>query len=91
MDDLRLDRTGRTRVEHRPDLLGGVTVVHAVGRRGGEPGPGRAVPGRGHRLAGGAGPEVPLVAVPYFAWANRGIGPMRVWLPEASPASLPTA
>jgi DUF1680 family protein len=31
------------------------------------------------------------VAVPYFAWANRGIGAMRVWLPEASPASLPTA
>jgi DUF1680 family protein len=24
-----------------------------------------------------------LTAVPYFAWANRGIGPMRVWLPVA--------
>jgi uncharacterized protein len=27
--------------------------------------------------------ETPLVAVPYFAWANRGAGPMRVWLREA--------
>jgi DUF1680 family protein len=23
----------------------------------------------------------PLTAIPYFAWANRGPGPMRVWLP----------
>src|SRR5699024_5077096 len=23
-------------------------------------------------------------AIPYFAWANRGAGPMRVWLPEIS-------
>lgn len=23
-------------------------------------------------------------AIPYFAWANRGTGPMRVWLPEIS-------
>jgi DUF1680 family protein len=23
-----------------------------------------------------------LVAVPYYAWGNRGIGPMRVWIPE---------
>lgn len=24
---------------------------------------------------------LPLTAVPYFAWANRGVGAMRVWLP----------
>jgi hypothetical protein len=34
---------------------------------------------------GGAGRETTLVAVPYFAWANRGHGAMRVWLP-LSPA-----
>jgi len=27
---------------------------------------------------------VKITAVPYFAWANRGIGPMRVWLPRLS-------
>lgn len=26
---------------------------------------------------------VTLTAIPYFAWANRGVGPMRVWLPTA--------
>ena len=91
VDTLRLDRTGWTRVERRPDLLGGVTVVHAVGRRSGSPDPGG--PYRDAAMTGPAatGPEVPIVAVPYFAWANRGVGAMRVWLPEASPASLPTA
>lgn len=27
-----------------------------------------------------------VTAVPYFLWANRGAGPMRVWLPEAKRA-----
>ncbi len=26
-------------------------------------------------------------AVPYFAWDNRGVGPMRVWIPLASPTT----
>ena len=26
---------------------------------------------------------VPLLAIPYFAWANRGSGAMRVWIPDA--------
>ncbi len=30
-----------------------------------------------------AGPPVTAVAVPYYAWANRGPAPMRVWLPLA--------
>jgi DUF1680 family protein len=27
--------------------------------------------------------EVVATAVPYFEWANRGVGPMRVWIPRA--------
>jgi DUF1680 family protein len=27
--------------------------------------------------------SIPLLAVPYFAWANRGPGEMAVWLPES--------
>jgi len=47
-----------------------------------------AVPdGWGYRELGegspGAGAGVLLAAVPYFAWANRGYGAMRVWLPLA--------
>ncbi|MGB5391202.1 MAG: beta-L-arabinofuranosidase domain-containing protein, partial [Thermoanaerobaculia bacterium] len=30
-----------------------------------------------------AGREVPLTAIPYFAWANRGDGEMVVWMREA--------
>jgi hypothetical protein len=26
--------------------------------------------------------EVKLMAVPYYAWANRGPGTMRVWIPR---------
>jgi hypothetical protein len=30
-----------------------------------------------------AGTPVELAAIPYFGWANRGVGGMRVWIPEA--------
>lgn len=31
----------------------------------------------------GTGRELTVDAVPYFAWDNRGVGPMRVWIPLA--------
>jgi DUF1680 family protein len=33
--------------------------------------------------AEGAGRTVSLTAIPYYAWGNRGIRSMRVWLPKA--------
>jgi hypothetical protein len=36
-------------------------------------------------VAGRAARAVELTAVPYFAWANRDPGPMRVWVPVAPP------
>jgi hypothetical protein len=81
VDDLHLDATGTATAEHHPDLLEGVTVVRARGRAG--PHSGAAWPYGADAGAGDAGNEVPVTAVPYFAWANRGIGPMRVWLPRA--------
>jgi hypothetical protein len=33
------------------------------------------------------GTQLELVAVPYCLWANRDVGPMRVWLPLASTAA----
>ena len=57
--------------EFRGDLLGGVEVVtgkvQAMARA--SDGQLRAQP---HQL----------VAIPYFAWANRGMGEMEVWLPR---------
>jgi uncharacterized protein len=65
---------------HRENLLDGVTVLTARGKAG-----------NGHRpgwpftpeAQDATGDEVEVVAVPYYAWANREIGAMRVWLPRA--------
>jgi DUF1680 family protein len=87
LDDVVLDpRTPHTEAR-RPGHLGGVTTVTAVGRR-------RALPEAGWWPYSDAvlpttacGPEQPppapleLTAIPYYAWANRTDGPMRVWIP----------
>jgi len=61
--NLLLPKEAVLRTEHRPDLLGGVTVI------------------RGEALAGGE-TAVDFTAIPYYAWENRGIGEMAVWLAE---------
>ena len=63
---LTLPAAASLRAEHRPDLLGGVTVLTS-----------------GHSASPTTGATPPLVAIPYYAWSNRGIGAMRVWLPTA--------
>ena len=71
-----------------PDLLGGVVAVRAAGVSG-STGEWEGWPYRDVSHADGVRPRVPveLVAVPYFAWANRVPGPMRVWIPGAPAAS----
>ena len=62
--------------EFRPDLLGGVQVVKArVAALS------RDREGRIERR------EQDLVAIPYYAWANRGPGEMTVWLPAREDAT----
>jgi hypothetical protein len=51
-------------VEYRPDLLGGVSVIKAVVSDTSE--------GNQHRQT--------LMAIPYYAWSNRGASEMTVWL-----------
>jgi len=87
VDDLRLDVSAPLETEHRPDLLAGVTVVRAGGRpqaHTAQPWPYR--PATTAAAQPQQAEEVPVTAVPYFAWANRGIGPMRVWVPRADRA-----
>jgi uncharacterized protein len=82
LDDIVIDTTRPLAVKHRPDLLGGVTTVVAAGHR-------RHIPDQGwwpYRAAGTEeaptdGEAVELTAIPYYAWANREDGSMRVWLP----------
>jgi hypothetical protein len=58
--------------EFRPDLLGGVVVIRGRVQARRNDGQGRP----------GLAPHE-LVAIPYYAWANRGPGEMAVWLPRA--------
>jgi len=80
VDDLAVDPTAPTTTEYRPDLLGGVTVISARGRAH------KHLPRAWPYQPAGCHPvdseDVPVTAIPYFTWANRGPGPMRVWLPR---------
>jgi uncharacterized protein len=81
VDDLRLDPAGPASAEHRPDLLSGVTIVTARGRALRPTAEAWPYPPAGE-ASSPDGTDVEVTAVPYFSWANRGIGPMRVWLPR---------
>ena len=71
-------------VSWRPDLLGGVTAVE-IGGGIRQAGPG-ALPDRSHG-ANSAPRPVRLTAIPYHAWANRGVRAMRVWVPLTAGAA----
>jgi len=58
-----LPKKAKIDIEHREDLLDGVTVL------------------KGKGLADGDRPA-DFVAVPYYAWQNRGIDEMTVWIVE---------
>lgn len=91
LEQVRLLRSGAL-AEHRdPDLLGGVTTITMPARamtdidttddlpyREASRDPGSA------RADTGADRPVSITAIPYASWANRDVGPMRVFLPLAS-------
>jgi uncharacterized protein len=89
LDDVVIDTTRPLSAKHRPDLLGGVTTVVAAGYRRGLPEPGwwpypsAARPEDSEAPPDVSGGPIELTAIPYFAWANRQEGSMRVWLPTA--------
>jgi DUF1680 family protein len=82
LDAVTIDPAVGLTVRERPDLLGGVTTVVASGYRRTLPPtdwwPYRAAPAPAPQ---DRGTPLELIAVPYFAWANRETGSMRVWLP----------
>ncbi|MEV2211032.1 beta-L-arabinofuranosidase domain-containing protein [Streptomyces sp. NPDC050997] len=83
LDDIVIDTTRPLAVKHRPDLLGGVITVVAAGRRRDIPDPGWWPYGPADSSPRQGGEPVELTAVPYYAWANREDGSMRVWLPTS--------
>ncbi|UUU28134.1 glycoside hydrolase family 127 protein [Streptomyces sp. DSM 40750] len=86
LDGVVLDSSTAPTVRERPDLLGGVTTLVASGRRltpdgiGWWPYPTDPA----HTRQADQSQPVELTAVPYYAWANRGDGAMRVWIPQRS-------
>jgi DUF1680 family protein len=82
LDDLVIDTAHPLAVKHRPDLLGGVTTVVAAGHRRTLPDPGWW-PYQEAAATPAPAEAVELTAIPYYAWANRHDGSMRVWLPTS--------
>ena len=78
VDDLHL--VPDAPVAESTNLLDGVTVLKAKGRAGTGHRPGWSF---GVGVEDSTGDEVEVTAIPYYAWANREIGAMRVWLPRA--------
>jgi uncharacterized protein len=73
LEDLRWDRRRKPAAVPRPDVgdaVVGITVP--VVRR----------PAGGSSTAEAGPADLSAGAVPYFAWANRGAGAMRVWIPR---------
>jgi DUF1680 family protein len=84
--DVRIPRDAAMRVHGREDLLTGVVVVEVDGVAV-DTGDWETQLYRPARAAAeGALPSraVTLTAIPYYAWANRGPGAMRVWIPALS-------
>jgi DUF1680 family protein len=77
VDDIVLDGAHGT-VSWRPDLLGGVSVVELDGGWRNE---GSSLAGYRRRGARSPVTAARLTAIPYHAWANRGVRAMRVWVP----------
>ncbi len=84
--DLELDAGAPLVPAWEPDRLDGVTVVRATGVEVDTAGwkdrlyrPVAAAPPASRR-------RVALTAIPYYAWANREPGAMRVWIPRAPAA-----
>jgi len=72
--DMFIPEETKFRTEYRPDLLGGVTVIHADLMR------------VGNYLAKFEGDTVlPVMFIPYGLWNNREPGWMKIWLPARRP------
>jgi DUF1680 family protein len=74
--DIFLPRSSRLTAEFRPMLLGGVVVIRGKAQRRDEAGWG----GKLYRPQSSKTRPADIMAVPYYAWANRRPGEMLVWI-----------
>jgi len=78
LDDLALPADAELVARREDDLLGGVVTIRGEAWATDPDAWGDAL----YRTGAMARERVPLKAVPYYAWANRGLGSMQVWLRE---------
>ncbi len=78
LDEVTIPRDLTFTARHLPDLLGGVTVLEGEA----EVIPAGEWSGTLYRPLHRAGSERrPVRLIPYYAWANRGVTEMAIWLP----------
>ena len=76
--EIQIPRNAKFTARHESELLGGVTVLECTARR---------VPLGDwsetlyRPAAKSRGEETTVRLIPYFAWANRGVSEMSIWLP----------
>lgn len=84
-DAIVLPDTAVLKIERRKDLLGGVVTITGTAAVASKTQPGKPAELRPH----------PIMAIPYYAWANRNQGSMDIWLARtvatATPVPAPTA
>jgi DUF1680 family protein len=80
--DVSVDPGSQPRTEWQPDLLGGIVVLRAPGQVIAAAEWGDALY-RPANLAAVSAAPAELTAIPYYAWGNRGLKTMRVWIPIA--------
>jgi uncharacterized protein len=81
--DVAIDPNGPLQARWNADLLGGLMIVEARGYLSESGSWSNELYKPLNLSPDSERKEVRLVALPYFAWGNRGLGSMRVWIPEA--------
>ena len=81
LEEVRLRADAEPTDERRDDLADGFVGLRLAGRRVQQEDD--SWPYQSRRRQANTGAQLELHAVPYFSWANRGVGAMRVWVPLA--------
>ncbi|MDF2439911.1 MAG: uncharacterized protein JWN98_895 [Abditibacteriota bacterium] len=80
--EITLPATSPLQEQWRAELLGGVMTITAEAWKSGSIDEWQNTLYRPVRST--SGQTVLMTAIPYFAWANREVGAMRVWIPQAT-------
>jgi DUF1680 family protein len=80
--DVSIDANGPLQTIWKAGLLGGLMLVEARGARAGSETWTHELYRPVNSTSGRNGNEIRLVALPYYAWGNRGVKGMRVWIPK---------